>query len=200
MLNLSQQCLGLKSFNRARKTGLYWYNFSRFIPKFLTLLSDNITDQDPSDRVREIIKEELGGGDTSSNHAYLFKESMDEIKISVAKQELDVLNNLEAKTIEAISTSHDPSALCIGISYGLEIIAEENIKRLQYNSSYDYFSFNQLDSTLFFKIHKENEINHIKSCQENFEIIRGQKRTQGFFLGRDISKKFWIKFWREING
>ena len=185
---------------QAQNVSNAWYSFSRFIPGFLSELKTKINNDEIVQRIGEIIFEELGSGNENMNHAKLFYFS--QVKLNRRPRELGFkcIQNLKN---ELSNLSDDSSgAYFVGISFGLEIIAEENISYLLSLTSTDEKEYQQLVQSAFFKIHFINEIDHINKCYDNYKLISGNPSDEeSFYAGMNTSLNFWINFWQEaIHG
>lgn len=177
----------------------YWYNFSMFVPTFLSEISLYILNYDSKERINGIIQEENGEGNPGLNHATLYKEALSQIGIIARKKEIKAITLFLKNFRQIIQEQEDKEAFAIGVSFGLEIIAEDNISYLLKYSSPSDSDMSYLKNTLFFKIHLQNEIEHINSCIRNLETLKKEGRTACFYKGHDLSIQFWTNFWREVG-
>lgn len=183
----------------AHRTSSLWYQFSSFVPAFFDCLLRYIEEPTIRERISHIIFEELGEGSVEANHANLFRLAvnraggvLDENYMAVA------VKNFSTATMKSIQDSNDSEAFAVGLAYGLEIIAEENIFFLLKYSSQNDQSLESLKRSAFFIIHLQNETEHIRKCEENFEILKRKRNCeQEFLIGVDMSLTFWKEFWRE---
>jgi len=136
------------------------------MPVFLDEISKFISDKKLKKNILEIKNEEAGESEDTS-HANLFKYALKEINLLIEEKEFDELNKFKDMFDKLLNVSIDKEAFVLGVNYGLEINAEDNIQLLLKNCSYSEESIEILRRTSFFDIHLKNEIEHIKICFEN---------------------------------
>ena len=174
-----------------------WYTFSDFIPNFLESLNKNIINPDIKERVNEIIFEERGEGNYLNRHSRLFSLSFEKMNKKVLKIDLESIPFLENEFCR-FQGDQRAEAFSVGVSFGLEIIAEENIEYLLNYCSSSEKEVGNLSETNFFKIHRVNEVEHISKCFENYANISSDNlNREAFFEGANLSLLFWEKFWNE---
>lgn len=182
----------------ASKVASSWYEFSNFVPVFLKELVTHISNRKICQRIEEIILEETGDGHLLQNHAQLYKSAMFENMIDLKIIKTNSISLFQKNYKDKIEDVLVKESFCVGVSYGLEIIAEQNIKYLLYYSAQDKTSYAKLEKTLFFQIHLENEIEHINKCMQNKGIVtQDEKSKRSFDEGVKISLEFWNHFWKE---
>lgn len=178
-----------------KNVAINWYNFSKFMPFFLITMSEKILSEDKKKHFRHIAFEELGEG-SNKTHAELFRDSCTAIKIKCVSDNKP--NSLEGLT-KYINTPLVSESNMLGLGLGLEIIANENINFLFDNLILtDQNKKKILEDTLFFKIHRENEDEHIRKNFSNFSrFCNTQEEIVDFHEGFHFGLNFWKGFWSE---
>ena len=93
---------------------------------------------------------------------------------------------VEAKNEQAI----------IGLLMSFEIVAQENIEMLFECLSFEDAARETLATTLFFKIHRQDETEHIRHSVANFlRFCRTASHRDDFREGFDRGIEFWGRFW-----
>ena len=169
-----------------------WYSFSKVMPQILINCSKNIDFDQHKESFLQIAKEELGGDFTGIPHSTLFLNSCRNVGL-----ELSVVNISELNDLLIYSQSKRNFSL-LGLSFGLEIIANENIDFLLSSISIGESNKIKLRNTLFFQVHMQNEDEHIKATFDNFKNYchsEEDKKSfeEGFLFGLNFWKKFWSK-------
>ena len=80
----------------------------------------------------------------------------------------------------------------------MEIPANENIETLFHAVKYD-IEENDLEDTEFFKVHRENEDEHIELNLKSYQSIQGAEQKEEFLKGFDDAILFWKNFWKEAS-
>lgn len=176
--------------------GYRWLQFSEKMPDLLSLMIQNTKQNIDRCRFVTILFEELGCGKAQSVHSSLYKDALKsagitENRLSVADPSLKL--NETAPIENEIRKGQDE--IILGISMGLELIAQENIAVLA--KAYSVSGRNDLilNSDLFFQIHFQNEIEHIESNLINYEDLETNDQKTKFKIGVNISLDFWQRFW-----
>jgi hypothetical protein len=187
------------SFEIAHNGANSWYEFSNFVPEFLQFLMPQISNEPIRERISSIVYEELGEGNRDLKHSILYKQALNEIGITINDETTNSsLLNYQNKIAQILLDNNDPEALSVGLAYGLEIIAEENIQYLLKYSSFNHYSHELLSKSIFFKIHLQNEIEHIRKGEENLKtLLQDGQREIAFQYGVNLSLEFWKEFWLE---
>ena len=172
----------------------HWFCFSAFIPEFLERIANEIDSPEVKGRILEIVCEEKGK-DLSHSHSELFKQAME-----LHGYKIELINSRAIKHLisefENSINYFDRESFSIGVSFGLEIIAEENIDYLLSNTSESSFHYKKNRESLFFKIHLVNEAEHIAKCIENIQVV-SQENKESLKAGIKLSLLFWKSFWEE---
>lgn len=184
----------LKSMSDCNRVAICWYNFSSFIPGFLTKISQVISQNDIKQRILQIVAEENGEG-LAFSHSELFKIAMTQSGLTVESVKIRSICKFE-NAFNHLLHQETSEAFAVGVSFGLEIIAEENINYLLENTSYSDECFKAHAESLFFKIHLVNEIEHIEKCYLNVNAIE-REDFDSLFAGITLSLNFWKEFWQE---
>ncbi len=191
------------SVTKAKVVGIFWHQFSEFMPWFLCRAASKVATNEVRHYVIQTAFEELGMRQSDKIHADMFWKSAliagitendratycDHSSIKVA------LNFLKSE-IEKYTTD----AQILGILLGLEIPAKENIECIYKSLCYDENVKFMLDKSEFFRIHREIEIEHVRLTVSNFLrfCIHDQQKNdfnQGFHAGLD----FWDFFWKSVS-
>lgn len=183
----------------AFNVGNSWITFSKFIPDFFSQIVEEIENVTIKERINHIIAEELGNDNQDlSSHSELYRQSLATIGIIVDQKELKSIQFLQEQFI--LKEHKDRESFAVGVCFGLEIIAEQNIDYLLKYSCVSSEDINSLRKTLFFKIHLVNEIEHINKCFENYHLVaRDTNSHRSFHEGCNLSLEFWKFFWDEAT-
>ena len=120
------------------------------------------------------------------SHAHLFKEACLFIHLRPRKTKLKHLEELWY--FVSVNDSH----AILGLCFGLEIIANENIEYLFQKLG----AQSKLNLTSFFMIHRVNEQAHIEMNYKNYKLFcHTPKEIQSFHFGFYYGLSFWQKFW-----
>lgn len=177
----------------SQRVAYHWYAFSTFIPNFLEELSRNISNRTIRLRILEIVSEEMGGG-FFQTHAEMFYQAMTYLGHNISLIEVEAIRDFEDEFKQKIMF-YDPEAFSVGVSFGLEVIAEENIQFLLSSTSRSKAEYEANKSSTFFKIHLINEKDHIEKCKQNLALIDSSK-SESLMRGINLSLRFWRNFWK----
>jgi hypothetical protein len=188
-----------QSSQTARNVSSSWYQFSKFVPLFLKEIIRYVNEDQAISRIKSIIEEELGcEKDGYKNHAELYRLALLEVGIVIEEERVSSIPKFWDDFQTAISLVDDKEAFSIGVSFGLEIIAEENIIQLLKYSSPTINCYEKLKESSFFVIHLKNEKEHIEKSIKNARlIIADSERSKAFQIGMNLSLCFWKEFWKE---
>jgi len=114
------------SFIKSKEVASDWLNFSHFMPSFLNLLSRYTFDSHFKKSLLNIMNEEEGFLD-GEPHYILFQRAINEIGLNIQISERKIVRNLENGFLDLIKNVNDKEAFVLGVNYGLEITAEDNI-------------------------------------------------------------------------
>ncbi len=169
----------------------YWYSFSHIMPSLLIQASNNIDVFHQRETLITIAKEERGDVD-GVPHFEMFANACKEIGIFPKILELDILEELMLFAMR--SDNHKTLGLC----FGLEVIANENIQYLFQNLSNDLLEEKTLSASDFFKIHRMNEDTHIELNFRNYKRYCLTLEDQScFMIGFEYALDFWKNFWSQ---
>lgn len=185
-----------RSLMAAETMATAWYDFTRYVPTFITKAVAQTDDPERQHHLIQIAYDELGGKDKGYIHSKLFLEAIDKAGIRLApsssassiKEILKVLN-------ETLVGTQSQSGI-VGLLLSFEIIAEENIETLFQSLCYDETSEKILAATPFFKIHRADETEHIRHSIANFlRFSNAEKAREEFRVSFDQGIDFWHRFW-----
>lgn len=172
-----------------------WYTFSKYMPTFLLEMAGSLSTNELKVNMAGIAYEELGFGNTKKIHERLFFNACKEIDLNPEDM---FLKSLEWLKLTKSTLSSDQEVL--GLSLGMEIIANENIAFLVQGLSPSDSSRKKLSKTEFFVIHFENEQEHIdKNIQSFKDFISTNAEEEKFLYGLSVGLNFWKNFWEEIS-
>ena len=186
----------------ARIVSTGWHAFSGFMPAFLCRAASMMSTNLARHYVIQTAFEELGMRDHKQIHADLFWNAAKSIGItsedSILEENGKLKKSLNFLKNQLMSYSCDMQVF--GILLGLEMPAIENIETIYSAMSYNNFAKSILDKDLFFILHREVEIEHVRLTVANF--LRFQKTRQdidNFIEGFTDGVNFWDKFWCAIK-
>jgi hypothetical protein len=177
----SDRHLGQSVFN-------HWLEFSRFMPSFLTSAASLMKDPRMSFSLVQIVWEEMGEGDEQMIHADLFMKAGQKVELNISKTDTSFLDTLKLK-------GNESQYYILGLAFGLEVIANENIAYLYKCLSWNEKSATVLKSDYFFQTHFINEDNHIDLNFKNFSKFCLDSEPE-FIRGFDHALEFWLVFWK----
>ncbi len=184
----------------AQKMADAWYEFSKYVPIFITKAVTLTNDPEQQHHLIQIAYDELGGRDKNLVHSKLFIEALEAANIPLSANTAilsiqKVLSSL-TKTLEKTKTQSG----IIGLLLSFEIIAETNIETLFQGLGYTPDRQEILSDSLFFKIHRADEIEHIRHSVANFLRFSTSneqiEEAEEFF---DAGIVFWKSFWNEMT-
>lgn len=173
-----------------------WFTFSKAMPSLLSMMAKRLSSIDMKSTFLSILDEEQGSGVNENAHYNLFRNSCLKVGLPCSEVHLNSLSRL-SQIIEETKTD----AKILGISLGLEIIANENIEELFRQITRDNNSHyrNLLNGDDFFEIHFENEDEHIEKNLNNYFQYVGLSTENEYLIGFYNSLQFWKDFWSEVN-
>jgi hypothetical protein len=181
----------------SREVALQWFNFSEFMPSFLRRLSSYVIDPLSKRVLLDIMDEEEGLNDGQA-HSVLFLDAIKEIGFILTSQQGESLERFQKEFDQFLKVVTDKEAFVLGVNYGLEVFAQDNIGKLLNLCSYDEDTLKKLKNSLFFEIHLLNEVKHINLCRNNLARLLEEKRDQDFMKGANIAINFWNNFWSQF--
>ncbi len=194
--NIKAALAGKRSLIAAQTMATAWYDFTRYVPTFITKAVAQTHDPERQHHLIQIAYDELGGRNKEFIHSQLFLKAIETIGVKIEpnlscssiKEVLQVLDRTLAHT-------HSQSGI-IGLLLSFEIIAEENIETLFdglcYSDEYDEI----LSDTPFFKIHRADETEHIRHSVANFlRFCNTETDREEFKRSFDQGIDYWHRFW-----
>jgi hypothetical protein len=178
--------------------GSLWNQFSAWVPKLLVLGAAKVSNNLLRHYLVQIVFEELGGRDENEIHSRLFEESIRQIGLDRETEnqlvQMADLSFFDLHYNEMNNSQSDSHVL--GLNLGLEINAEENIDTLFRALAYNGDAHKLLENSMFFRIHRVVEEEHIRLNVANFlKFCPSDNEKDAFILGFDKSIKFWNSFW-----
>lgn len=173
-----------------------WYDFSCYVPVFITKAVAQTDDPERQHHLIQIAYDELGGRDKSLIHSKLFLDAISGININVkgqspagsVKEVLSVLDRIMVGTKSQFGI--------VGLLLSFEIIAQENIETVYECLCYNEASREILSATPFFKIHRADETEHIRHSIANFlRFCKTDTQREEFRKSFDDGLYFWNRFW-----
>jgi len=187
----------------ARIVATGWHAFSDFMPWFLCQAASMVSNNLTRHYVIQTVFEELGMRDYRQIHADMFWSAAQSIGINshenfILKEDGELKKSLNYLKSRLLSYSYDMQIM--GILLGLEMPAIENIETIYSGMSYDNESALILENSLFFKIHREVEVEHVRLTVSNFlRFKKSNQDTNDFINGFQDGVCFWNKFWCGIK-
>ena len=187
------------SKSKALAVGALWHSFSTFMPKFLCQACVMVTSNEKRHYVIQTAFEELGMRNSREIHADMFwdaakitglTENM-AARLRESSEVKDALNFLENTLLNYRSDEE-----VLGVLLGLEIPAIENIETIFQSLAHNDEVKTNLNQHMFFRLHREIEIEHVRLTVTNFLRFCPQKAEQDrFLIGFHDGLKFWQMFW-----
>jgi hypothetical protein len=148
----------------------------------------------------QIAYDELGGRNKKLIHSKLFVEALSAIDIhllpGVPVSAIGKVLNMLDETL-AGATSEEA---IIGLLLSFEIVAQENIEMLFECLTFDESSREALSATPFFKIHRQDETEHIRHSVANFlRFCTTEDHREDFMRSFDEGLSFWERFWDQTS-
>jgi hypothetical protein len=203
-VNIRATLKSKRSLAAAETMANAWYDFTRYVPRFLSKAVAQTEDPERQHHLIQIAYDELGGHDKTLIHSKLFLEAIDKIDVKIVpcrssssiKEILRVLDNTLAGTQSQYGI--------VGLLMSFEIIAEENIETLFDGLCYDDHCKETLSASAFFKIHRADETEHIRHSVANFlrfcvTDTQREEFKRSFDEGIDYWHRFWDQCARMIN-
>ncbi|PNQ54164.1 hypothetical protein C1141_17350, partial [Vibrio agarivorans] len=177
-----------------------WYEFTRFVPIFITKAVTLTDDPERQHALIQIAYDELGGRDKNFIHSQLFLETLKEIDIKID-------SNFRNTSIKSVLNYLDNTLVSTTSQYGIvgllmsfEIIAEENIETLFRCLCYEEYCESVMSKTPFFKIHRQDETEHIRHSVANYlRFCKSEQQKAEFKASFDAGVNFWQRFWDQVS-
>jgi len=194
--NIRATLASRRSLIAAETMARAWYDFTRFVPVFLTKAVAQTDDPERQHHLIQIAYDELGGRDKTRIHSKLFLDAISEIGVRVVPGSTgssirEILRVLD-RTLAGTQSQYG----IVGLLLSFEIIAEENIETLFQTLCHDDECEKTLSASLFFKIHRADESEHIRHSVANFlRFCQTDAQRSEFMVSFDEGIDFWQRFW-----
>ncbi len=185
------------SFATASVVGPQWLRFSACMPRVLCQAAARVDSNECRHYVIQTAFEELGMRREDEIHCNLFRDCVR--ATGVSETESDRIDPLLERLYAEVKESKSQSFV-LGFLLGLEMPAQENIESVFRSLAHNAHLAQQLNETLFFRLHRLIEPEHVRLTLSNFLRFcqtDGQKRefTEGF----DVGIAFWNEFWKQAE-
>ncbi|MFO3664184.1 hypothetical protein GE543_06845 [Pseudomonas sp. SZ57] len=185
-----------RSLMAAETMAAAWYDFTRYVPTFITKAVAQTDDPERQHHLIQIAYDELGGNDKNYIHSKLFLEALDKAGIRLASSSSPSSIKEILKVLDETLVGTKSQYGIVGLLLSFEIIAEENIEALFQSLCYDEASELALAATPFFKIHRADETEHIRHSIANFlRFCKTERAREEFRVSFDQGIDFWHRFW-----
>lgn len=179
-----------------------WYKFSLEMLNILSIAVGKINNPRKKCFPAETLFEELGEGREKSIHCDLFLEVCNKLCIADKDRSslLEVSNNsfLIDDLVLKVKSLDDENEI-LGLLYGLEIPANENIESLISGVSSSDQMYSVIEQLRFFKIHRVVEDIHIERGAFSYFLCSHIGALDSFNKGIQISLEFWKEFWGNLG-
>lgn len=177
-----------------------WCDFSRHVPKFIARAVSHTDDPERQHHLIQIAYDELGGRNKKLIHSNLFLEALAKIGIHFAPQsKLTPIRSVLDMLDESLVGAGSEEAI-IGLLLSFEILAPENIETLFECLCFDDASGELLSASPFFKIHRQDETEHIRHSVANFlRFCPTEDDKEKFLKAFDVGLSFWERFWDQSS-
>ncbi|MCG9771414.1 iron-containing redox enzyme family protein [Pseudoalteromonas piscicida] len=177
-----------------------WYEFTRFVPIFITKAVTLTDDPERQHALIQIAYDELGGRDKNFIHSQLFIDTLREIDITVDDSFTNTSITSVLNHLDNTLTSTNSQYGIVGLLMSFEIIAEENIETLFKCLCYDEHCDPAMSKTPFFKIHRQDETEHIRHSVANYlRFCKTEQQKREFKASFDAGVNFWQRFWDQTS-
>ncbi|APR36710.1 iron-containing redox enzyme family protein [Paraburkholderia sp. SOS3] len=184
------------SHGAAQTLATAWYEFTRYVPTFLTRAVAQSGDPERQHHLIQIAYDELGGRNKEFIHSRLFLKAIDAIGLKVEASESGASIRDVIRILDATLAHTDSEAGIIGLLLSFEIIAEENIETLFDGLCYSEACGEVLSDSAFFRVHRADETEHIRHSVANFlRFCNTQSEREAFKQSFDQGIDYWRRFW-----
>ena len=191
-----------KDIDTASIVATGWHVFSTFMTQFLCQAAAMVSNNLARHYVIQTAFEELGMRDSAQIHPDLFWEAAKSIGITVhesVKKENSMitasLSNLKSSLL-----SYTSDMQIFGVLLGLEIPAIENIETVFSSMAYNENAKMALEKDIFFILHREIEVEHVRLTVSNFlRFQKSKKDVDDFIFGFTDGIKFWNDYWAAMK-
>lgn len=185
------------SFAAAMVVGPQWLRFSACMPRVLCQAAAQVDTNECRHYVIQTAFEELGMRREDEIHCNLFRDCVR--MAGVVETESARIDPLLDGLYATLKRSRSQSFV-LGLLLGLEMPAAENIETVFRSLAHNAHIAKQMDETLFFRLHRLIEPEHVRLTISNFLRFcqnDGQKRQ--FTRGFDAGIAFWSEFWKQAE-
>lgn len=194
--NIKATLAGKRSLIAAETMATAWYDFTRFVPVFLTKAVAQTEDPERQHHLIQIAYDELGGRDKTRIHSKLFLEAIQEVGVKIVPGSSGSSIREILKVLDRTLVGTQGQYGIVGLLMSFEIIAEENIETLFKGVCYNDECDKTLSASLFFKIHRADETEHIRHSVANFlRFCQTKTQREEFKQSFDEGIDFWHRFW-----
>lgn len=180
----------------ANIVGTRWLDFSNFMSWFLCRAAANVGTNHNRRYLSQVAFEELGMGLSEGAHVDKFLQCLRIAKVKLTDQIEAPVEILRT----ALVKSENNDDYILGMYFGLEIIAIENIETLFRSLAYNITLKDELEHTDYFKTHRIHPFKHIEHCLNHLSHFSPTAETRIKFLeGFHESIRFWKEFWDECE-
>jgi hypothetical protein len=183
----------------AQKIAAVWYDFTCFVPTFLSKAVTLTQDPEWQHHLIQIAYEELGGRYKKNIHSTMYIEAIHRIGLRIdPKGHTEVQSTLDILDSALEKTRSQQGIL--GLLLSFEIIALENIEALFNGLSYEEEHATSLSKSRFFLVHRKDEAEHIRHSIANFIrfCVTDQDRSD-FIESFDAGIDYWKTFWDMVS-
>jgi hypothetical protein len=194
--NISATINACRSREAAETMAWIWSQFTCHVPGFLARAVSLTDDPERQHHLIQIAYDELGGRNKDRIHSHLFSQAV--IKIDIQLRPRSALFSIRPllETLDALLVGARNGEAIIGLLLSFEIVAEENIEMLFECLSFDDAARETLSATPFFKIHRQDETEHIRHSVANFlRFCTTDEHRADFMSGFDQGIEFWSRLW-----
>lgn len=192
-----------RNFSTARAVSTAWHLFSEFMPWFLCYSASKVSSNLARHYVIQTAFEELGMRDHKQIHSGIFWHAAKSIGVDIPDSTILQENSGVKKTLKYLKNkllSYSSDMKIFGILLGLEMPAIENIETLYNAMSHNETASDILNKDLFFLLHREVEVEHVRLTVSNFlRFQNSQEDKDEFVIGFMDGINFWELFWREVK-
>lgn len=189
--------------HKAVAVATQWYRFSSIMPWILCKAATMVTGNVKRHYVIQGAYEELGMRDVNEIHPERFREAAVDAGVDDSlfekHQGFTPVNTCLDKLVAALTDSRNDAEV-MGLLLGLECPAEENVETLLLGLVQTPEIKEQLLKSIFFRIHKAIECEHIRLTISNFlRFNRDDSSRKDFIHGFDQGIQFWVEYWDGVE-
>lgn len=189
-----------RSREAAEAMARVWYDFSRHVPKFIARAVSQTDDPERQHHLIQIAYDELGGRNKKLIHSDLFVEALARAGVGFTPgPHLSPIRPVLEMLDESLVGAGSEEAI-IGLLLSFEILAPENIETLFECLCFDESARAALTASPFFKIHRQDETEHIRHSVANFlRFCTTEEDRENFLRSFDDGLSFWVRFWDQSS-